>query len=53
MPLALLQHLKDEADVVDAIDLNMKLEERNEAIDFKGEMTLKTFFNSSTNGSRN
>lgn len=43
-PLALLQHLKDEADVVDAIDLNVKLEERNEAIDFEGETTLKTFF---------
>ena len=42
--MALLQHLKDGADVVDAINLNVKLEERNEAIDFEGETTLKTFF---------
>jgi len=43
-PLQLLQYLKDQADVVNAVDLNTKLEDQNEAIYFEGKTTLKTFF---------
>jgi len=40
----LLQHLKYEADVSNAIDLNTELEECSKAIDFEGKTTLKTFY---------
>jgi len=43
-PPELLQHIKDQADVIDAVNLNTKLEEQNKAIDFEGKITLKTFF---------
>jgi len=53
-PMELLQHIQNQADDVDDVDINTKLEERNEAVDFEGETSLKTFFQIiETNKSRN
>ena len=41
-PLELLQHLKQEAEIVDAIDITTMLTDRDTPIDFEGEETLKT-----------
>ena len=43
-PIQLLAHLRDRADAVNAIEINVKLQERDKAINFEGEVTLKTFF---------
>ena len=42
--LELLDHLRDQAEIVDVVDVNALLMERDEPIDFEGTTSLKTFF---------
>ena len=44
--LDILKHLHDKADVVDVLDTNAKLAERDEPIDFEGDTSLNVFFKS-------
>ena len=42
-PLELLSHLKDNAEIVDAVELNEKLAQRDELMDFESDTSLKVY----------